>query len=280
MYAEILKTESFHLKKGLKYKEALAQCHSKFTEDHRGFNYDPDTGVAVACADESPSLYLVRHGNTDLNSDNCMRGWKDVPLDEKGEEQADALGSFFKDKGIKHVYSSDLQRAKHTADKVGKSSGADVTEDDGLRPWNIGYLGGLSRDEHGDELDHFVDHPDETPKDGESLNDFHKRFHGVLNDYAKKSKKEGPIVLVSHASNLTTASQHFLNGEKSVDPGGVLAVTPKGKGYDAEVVYGKERSADLKKSKDYSDILRSTPTYHNTPVVMDKKSKSAKVVSC
>src|SRR5215469_8679357 len=71
--------------------------------------------------------YLVRHGSTDLNgggdSAERIRGHIDVPLTDEGREQARALGKDLKDKGISMLYSSDLSRAKETADLMSMEMG-------------------------------------------------------------------------------------------------------------------------------------------------------------
>ena len=63
-------------------------------------------------------LYLVRHGQSVNNEKGLWTGWHDVPLTDKGHE--DALGAKRVLEGISfdRVYSSDLIRARETAQVV------------------------------------------------------------------------------------------------------------------------------------------------------------------
>ena len=45
-------------------------------------------------------LYLVRHGQTELNVQNILQGWQDSPLTERGREQALATRAAFEARGI------------------------------------------------------------------------------------------------------------------------------------------------------------------------------------
>jgi broad specificity phosphatase PhoE len=61
-------------------------------------------------------FYLIRHGETDWNIKlGKLQGHTDIPLNEKGERQAAALGPLISHLGINRLYSSDLIRAQTTA---------------------------------------------------------------------------------------------------------------------------------------------------------------------
>ncbi len=63
------------------------------------------------------NIYIVRHGQTDWNIQKKMQGRSDIPLNSKGEQQAQQTGIGLKEQGIQfdRVYSSPLCRALKTA---------------------------------------------------------------------------------------------------------------------------------------------------------------------
>ncbi len=62
------------------------------------------------------TLYLVRHGQTQWNVDRIIQGHTDIPLNKNGEVQALAQSEKLKDVRFDAAYSSDLIRAKRTAE--------------------------------------------------------------------------------------------------------------------------------------------------------------------
>ena len=64
-------------------------------------------------------LYLVRHGETDFNKTLRFQGQTDVPLNEKGKEQAQKMATYFRNIPLTAIYSSSLQRAYSTAEILG-----------------------------------------------------------------------------------------------------------------------------------------------------------------
>ena len=73
-------------------------------------------------------ICFVRHGETDWNIERRMQGHIDLPLNAKGEEQARALGRVFSGQQADALYSSDLLRARQTAQPI-----ADALQ----RPMNV-----------------------------------------------------------------------------------------------------------------------------------------------
>ena len=63
-------------------------------------------------------LLLVRHGETDWNREHRVQGHTDVPLNAVGRAQAEALAESLADALLAGVYSSDLARARQTAEIV------------------------------------------------------------------------------------------------------------------------------------------------------------------
>jgi len=64
-------------------------------------------------------IYLVRHGETDWNAKGLLQGQSDIPLNKEGEKQAvEAAKKHFKKIKFAAIFSSDLVRAKRTAELI------------------------------------------------------------------------------------------------------------------------------------------------------------------
>jgi broad specificity phosphatase PhoE len=95
---------------------------------------------------ESTKLLLVRHGETDWNRDGRWQGGSDTHLNDLGREQAHALAHQL-DGSIDVLYSSDLARARETAEIVASKLGLDVRVDPRLRERSFGSWEGLTTPE-------------------------------------------------------------------------------------------------------------------------------------
>jgi broad specificity phosphatase PhoE len=92
-------------------------------------------------------LYLVRHGQTDLNRDRRFRGMSDAPLNERGREEAAGAARLLALKSVSLVYTSPVNRAVETARIVAERLGLDVHPDDGLNDIDYGLWQGLTVEE-------------------------------------------------------------------------------------------------------------------------------------
>ena len=61
-------------------------------------------------------IYIARHGQTDWNSQHKAQGRTDIPLNETGIKQAEALRDNIKNIKFTAVYASPLKRAAKTAE--------------------------------------------------------------------------------------------------------------------------------------------------------------------
>lgn len=85
-------------------------------------------------------LYIVRHGESVNNVDNLWSGWMDIPLTEKGTQDALRVRPYLADISFDKVYSSDLQRAYHTG--LLALPGCEPEKLPILREINVGNLSG------------------------------------------------------------------------------------------------------------------------------------------
>ncbi|RYD05385.1 hypothetical protein N752_08560 [Desulforamulus aquiferis] len=89
-------------------------------------------------------IYLVRHGETSWNAGGRFQGHSDIPLTDKGKEQAQYLAERLRKEKIDAFYSSDLLRARETAEILAKPHGLPVQNVKELREINFGQWEGLT----------------------------------------------------------------------------------------------------------------------------------------
>ena len=132
-------------------------------------------------------LVLLRHGQSQWNLENRFTGWKDVPLTEKGINEANNAGLLLKTNNIKidKIFSSILERANKTAEIALKASEIDnlykngkliYETDQRLNERDYGDLVGLNKSETSEKFGNEQVHIwrrsyDTPPPNGESLKD-------------------------------------------------------------------------------------------------------------
>ncbi len=92
-------------------------------------------------------LYLVRHGETNLNKERIFQGHLDPELSPLGREQAKRLALRLKDEKIEAFYSSDLMRACQTASAIAAKHRQGVIKGKELRGIDCGEWTGKSVEE-------------------------------------------------------------------------------------------------------------------------------------
>lgn len=88
------------------------------------------------------TFYFIRHGQTDWNKKRLVQGQIDIPLNETGEQQAKTLAEVLENVQFDLAFSSDLMRAKRTADIVVLEKALYVATTKLLRERNFGKLQG------------------------------------------------------------------------------------------------------------------------------------------
>ena len=92
-------------------------------------------------------IILIRHGETEWNSQQRMQGHSNSDLSEVGRGQIQALGELMKNVSFDHIYSSDSLRARQTAEAITQYSGHTLQFDQRLREKNLGVFEGLTSTE-------------------------------------------------------------------------------------------------------------------------------------
>jgi len=96
-------------------------------------------------AQKSPILSLARHGETAWSLSGQHTGLTDIPLTEKGEQDARRLGERLREMTFARVFTSPLQRARRTCELAGFGNVAVVDPD--LVEWNYGDYEGRTSQE-------------------------------------------------------------------------------------------------------------------------------------
>lgn len=154
-------------------------------------------------------LYFVRHGETDWNVKKKIQGKTDIPLNEKGIHQAQALARHLAEEkmSVKHVYYSPQLRAAETARIAAESLHAECIPAVGLMEMNLGIWEGLSWyviERENSELyqnwrknRRYVRIPE-----GECYNDVVKRTLKTLEMIIKKESSD--VLIVTHSAVIMT----------------------------------------------------------------------------
>lgn len=147
--------------------------------------------------------YLIRHGKDD---DSVRGGWSKTPLTAEGIEQVNGLAHLLvsSQTSISQIFTSDLPRAKQTAEILSDHLHVPVIEMPAFRETNNGILAGIKND-----LANIL-YPglyysslawDEAYPGGESPHMFFTRIFYGWNDLKEKLKRDraGDVALVTHA---------------------------------------------------------------------------------
>ncbi len=164
-------------------------------------------------------LILIRHGQSVWNAENRFTGWTDVDLSDRGVKEAEEAGIELRDQVIDVIHTSDLIRAKRTAEIVilaNVCSKDTVTKSDWrLNERNYGSLQGLNKAEtaekHGAEQVRIWRRSfDVAPPEGESLDMTAKRTIPYFEEEIRPDLESGMSVLVSaHGNSLRSIVMHI-----------------------------------------------------------------------
>ncbi|HUD44341.1 MAG TPA: histidine phosphatase family protein [Patescibacteria group bacterium] len=92
------------------------------------------------------TFYIIRHGETDWNVQHRIQGHTDIPLNENGRAQAKEAARLLKDVKFDLAFSSDLLRAKETAEIVALEHNLEVTTTQLLRERKYGEMEGKNQE--------------------------------------------------------------------------------------------------------------------------------------
>jgi probable phosphoglycerate mutase len=146
-------------------------------------------------------LVVWRHGQTPWNAEERMQGQVDIPLDATGLAQARAIAPELAALRPAALYTSDLSRARQTAETLAALTGLPIHEDKRLREIDTGSISGLTRAEflqRYPQLRINAGPDDRRGGDGESERQVATRMAACLTDIARAHDDGATVVAASH----------------------------------------------------------------------------------
>jgi probable phosphoglycerate mutase len=158
------------------------------------------------------TMIMVRHGETERNAApdqvERVRGWDNVPLNARGQQQAEEIGRKLSAYRIATIYSSNLRRALETAEAIQRLSRATprprLVRTVSLRPWFLGDFQGQPYDKVRPLVEGYqLRRPTVAVPGGESFHDFMARYMKFMMAKLKEAETTGDLlVFVAHTRNM------------------------------------------------------------------------------
>lgn len=161
-------------------------------------------------------IWFIRHGETDWNVARRMQGWQDIDLNDTGRVQAGLLAArLARDAAttpFDALYSSDLARARDTAQAVSEQLALRLRIEPGVRERSFGVLEGIDLE----KIDALQPEaaaawksrdPQRPLAGGESLGQFRNRVISAVEDVANRHHGER-VLLFTHGGVLDIVWRH------------------------------------------------------------------------
>jgi broad specificity phosphatase PhoE len=163
--------------------------------------------LLVACTPATPGpatgttllrIYIARHGETAWNAEHRLQGQTDIPLDDRGRQQAEALHQLLAGVDLDAVYSSNLSRSHETA--LIATGGVEPEQLRDLGERNFGKFQGkvIVDPDVEPEWDARSQDPEDALDGGESRVQFHERVQRALKQILAAHPRGGTILIVAH----------------------------------------------------------------------------------
>jgi len=169
----------------------------------------------------SNRYFIMRHGDSLRQVENRTSCWPEktpFPLTEKGKKQAEKSAGLLAEEKIDFIFSSDLIRARETAEIVAAKTGAKIIIDKSLREFNVGRLNGKNPKLVWEFISSKKNPLSAKVAGGESLAGASRRMYSFLERIDRKYEQK-TILFVSHELPLSLL-EGMLRGwslEKTLD---------------------------------------------------------------
>jgi 2,3-bisphosphoglycerate-dependent phosphoglycerate mutase len=169
------------------------------------------------------TLVLLRHGESQWNLENRFTGWIDVPLSEKGIEEAKSAGEKLTEYKFDHAFTSVLKRANDTLNIVLDITGQKAIPIDYNQALNERHYGDLQGLNKAETAKKFGDAQvkiwrrsfDVPPPNGESLKNTLERVLPYWESSILPCVKKGErLIIVAHGNSLRSLVMHLDNLSK------------------------------------------------------------------
>jgi probable phosphoglycerate mutase len=151
-------------------------------------------------------ILLIRHGETAFNAARVIQP-EDTPLSERGLAQAERVAARAAELGVERVLSSDLPRARSTAEAIARASGAPIVESALLQERNFGEIRGRAYAEIGRDI--FA--REYLPPGGESWPQFEARVQEAWRQVVElRGSLRGNLAVVTHGLVCRAIAELFL----------------------------------------------------------------------
>jgi probable phosphoglycerate mutase len=156
-------------------------------------------------------VLLLRHGQTDANAGGVLQGWRPTPLNAAGHAQArrlaERLATFTPH--VRRIVSSDLVRARQTAETVAAALSLEPAFDPAWRERGLGEMEGQTVGERetwraaSGEVD---------PAGAESVAGFQARAMNALLQLPRARAGASPVAVVTHGGTIRSILRCFVDG--------------------------------------------------------------------
>lgn len=195
---------------------------------------------------EPATFYFIRHGESEGNAKRLFTGQSDSPLTARGRAQAEAVAQELRSVRFDKVVSSDLSRARDTAEVIARAQGIPVEVVPALREIDVGAQTGKPFDETVGvpawRDDAFVAWPG-----GETLEQVLARSLGAIDRLARDNPGKR-IAVVGHGGVTRILLSHFLGilpklDRSPADNTNVSVVVTDGTTHRIERLFGRTHAA-------------------------------------
>lgn len=171
-------------------------------------------------------LIMLRHGQTTYNAGRRMQGQLDTPLSEVGIQQARDAARWVKEHKhpVVKIVSSDLSRARDTAEIIGAEIGVEVELDPRLRETHLGTWQGMTHHEVDAAFEGaralWRHSPGWAPSGGESRLDVAARARPLIDELLTgfQAWPDNTVLFVAHGGTISALTSNLLGLDVSQYP--------------------------------------------------------------